>query len=318
MIIFHQCPRNSSLTTLKTLMLKSPISTHWDLLRIRHSALDMIHKTNTLLKDVTTGPLKSITHSQANNLTSWTLTWKMRCQRCRSDGDQELPWLSPRMSSSVSMPMVLWRTGTPPQVSCFTRSTQESVISSSPSIIIMMEPNSSLPASLGVYRCSMSRRDSKLSTSRVVVQVNQVTVIEFSAASLMETIQILLSLEVGTRMSKSGILDNQVHADQFMDHIFVVIQLIFMMALCWQGLIRILSNFNCGTSEPVSILKISIGTKVFHLISLVLSTHLNSKRTLVILLSQEVQAPTRSKYLMRTTCSSLVPRSEDWVELPSQ
>ena len=78
----------------------------------------------------------------------------------------------------------------------------------------------------------MSRRDSKLSTSKVVVQVNQVTVIEFSAASLMETIQILLSLEVGTRMSKSGILDNQVHADLFMDHIFVVIQLIFTMALC--------------------------------------------------------------------------------------
>ena len=263
-------------------------------------------------------PLKFIMHSQANNLTFWTLRWRKQCRRCRSDGDQLLPWLWPRMSSSVSMPMVLCSTGTPPQVSCCTRSTQESVISSSPSIIIMMEPNSSLLASLGVYRCSMSRRGSKSSTSRVVVQVNQATVIEFSAASLMETIRILLSLEVGTRMSKCGILDNQVHADQFMDHIFVVIQLIFMMALCWQALIRTISNFNCGTSEPVSILKISIGTKVFHLISLVLSTHLNSKRTPVIWLSQEVQAPTKSKYLMRTTCSSPVPRSEDWVEPPSQ
>ena len=153
---------------------------------------------------------------------------------------------------------------------------------------------------------------------KVEVQVSLVIVIEFSALSLTRMIQIWSFQQVGTKMWKYGILDNQVLVDQFMDLIFVVILLICMMDLFSLVPIKIPSSCNFGTLVQVNTLKISTGMKVYHLINHVSCMLLNSKRILVTLLFQEDQVQMKWKSLMLIICSNHVHRSEVWVEPASQ
>lgn len=88
-----------------------------------------------------------------------------------------------------------------------------------------------LVVNLGLLLYMMSKQGNKLLTLRVEDQVSQVTVTEFSVSSLTRMIQILSFQQVGIRMLRYGISDNQVLADLYMDHIFAVTQSISTMDL---------------------------------------------------------------------------------------
>lgn len=95
-------------------------------------------------------------------------------------------------------------------------------------IITLMDLNLYVVVNHGVYRYMMNKLDRWLLILKVVVQVSQDIAIVSSALNLNKMIQISLFLQVGIKTSRSGILDNQVHAGLFMAHTFVVIQLIYM------------------------------------------------------------------------------------------
>lgn len=134
------------------------------------------------------------------------------------------------------------------------------------------------------------------------------TPLKFFALSLIKRIQTTSSLEVGITISWSGILDNNHLSDPFMAHTFVEIPLICTMGTFWLVPTLIRDNCNFGTSVPVSQSKTFLGTRDFHLRRPVKFMELNSKRALVTWSSLEVVAPTKSKFSMATTCSSLAPK----------
>ena len=128
---------------------------------------------------------------------------------------------------------------------------------------------------------------------------------KFFALNLTKRIQIMLSLAVGIIMLWFGISDNKHQLDLFTVLTFAEIPLTCTMVIFLLELMRIKDNCNYGTLELVSQLKIFLGMRVFHLRKLAKFMALNSKRTLVTLSSLEEVAPTRSKFLTVTICSSL-------------
>lgn len=162
MKIFHQCPKNSSLTTSKTLMLKFPTNILWGHLILRHSVLDMNQTINILPKDVVMEVLESITHSQVNNHMLWIQIWRRQCQLPKLDGDHLKVWLSPKMLLSLWMLMVHFNIGIQLQVSYCTLFIQVQETSFLPVITIQMAHNFVLVVSHGQLLFMMNRQDNKL------------------------------------------------------------------------------------------------------------------------------------------------------------
>lgn len=177
-------------------------------------------------------------------------------------------------------------------------------------IITLMDLNLYVVVNHGVYRYMMNKLDRWLLILKEVVQVSQDIVIVSSALNLNKMIQISLFLQVGIKTSRSGILDNQVHAGLFMAHTFVVIQLIYMTGSYWQDPIKTPSSFNYGTSAHVSTSKISPGMKAFRLTNPASCMHHNSRRIQVISLFQVVVELMKLRYLMLTICSNHALKSE--------
>lgn len=73
---------------------------------------------------------------------------------------------------------------------------------------------------------------------------------------------------------------------------------------------QIKDNCNYGTSELVSLSRIFLGMRDFHLKKLAKFMELNSKRILEISSSPEEVEPTKSKSLMATICSNHAHKSK--------
>ena len=148
--------------------------------------------------------------------------------------------------------------------------------------------------------------------------VSQVTLTESSASSLIKMTPTMLYPALGTIMWKFGILGSHHQSDQFMDRISVVTPLTSTMDFCLQAHTKTVNNCNCGTLEPASLLKTSLGTMVCPQINHALFMAPSSKRIRVILLLLEVVEAMKSRSLTEKTCSSHAHRLETYLEHASQ